>query len=280
MDKGDRLQQEALVDQYVERGDKDLAVKLLYELISAYAKEKDFKKAESLHNRMYEIDPLALTELVRAGELIEAEKSEVLEPQYLELWPDLFDLLSTEEANSLYFSMKSAVFETGDTIMAQGRMNSRLYFILSGEINLLYKKGDSEEYLNSLGPGDILGWESFFSPTVCTLSASAMARAKAGFIENSALKQWKTDAPALDSKLFDYCRKKDRIRGQLAKGEMERRSDRRLNLSGRLSFQLLDKSGRRMAKAYKGEIADISKGGISFIVKSFWKNFSHKDILE
>src|SRR6056297_993416 len=142
MPSTDRLQQEAMVDDYVAKNDKDSAVKLLYNLVAEYAKEKNFEKAEALHNKLYEVDPMALTEIVRSSEIIEAEKSETLDPEHLELWSDLYSRLNTSEANALYYSMKPKTFESGETIMEQGQLNSRLYFILSGEVNALYTRGD------------------------------------------------------------------------------------------------------------------------------------------
>jgi len=264
----DRSQQEAKVDQYVAEKDTASAIKLLYELVAAYAKEKNFEKAEALHNKMYEVDAMALTEIVRSSEIIEAEKSETLDPEHLELWSDLYKQLNTAEANALYYSMKSATFESGETIMEQGQVNGRMYFILNGEVNALYTRGDTEVLIKTLSSGDIIGQSPFFSATVCTVTMNAASRVKVSFLENSVLKQWKTDVSALEAKLYEYCVKKDRVKQELENKQMERRTDKRLELAGRLSFQLLDKTGNPMGKAYKGEISDISAGGLSFLVKS------------
>ncbi|HMA85280.1 MAG TPA: cyclic nucleotide-binding domain-containing protein [Desulfosalsimonadaceae bacterium] len=264
----DRSQQEAKVDQYVAQNDTASAISLLYDLVAAYAKEKKFEKADALHNKMYEVDAMALTEIVRSSEIIEAEKSEILDPEHLELWSDLYNQLNTTEANALYYSMKSATFESGETIMEQGRLNSRMYFILKGEVNALYTRGDTEVLVKTLSSGDIIGQAPFFSATVCTVTMNASSRVKASFLENSVLKQWKTDVPALEANLYEYCVRKDRVKQEIENKQMERRTDKRLELAGRLSFQLLDKTGNPMGKSYKGEIADISVGGLSFVVKS------------
>lgn len=268
MQSTERSEKEAMVDQYVAKNDTDAAIKLLYDLVAAYAKEKNFEKAEALHNKMYDVDPMALTEIVRSSELIEAEKSETLDPDHLEQWSDLYGRLSTTEANALYYSMKSATFESGETIMEQGQLNNRLYFIISGEVNALYNRDNTDVLFKTLGAGDIIGQDGFFTATICTVTMNASSRVKVSYLENSALKQWKASVPALEAKLYDYCMKKDMIKQELEKKKMERRSDKRINLPGRISFQLLDKTGNPMGKAYKGEIADISIGGLSFVVKS------------
>lgn len=268
MQSNERLQQEEKVDQYVAQKDTESAIKLLCDLVAEYAREKDFEKAEALHNKMYDVDPMALTEIVKSSEIIEAEKSEMLDPAHLELWSDLYDQLSTAEANALYYSMKSVTFEAGETIMEQGRLSNRLYFIVKGDVSGLYNREGTEVLFKTFSAGDIIGQFSFFSATVCTVSMNASSRVKVSYLENDVLKQWKNDVPTLEVKLYDYCIKKDKVKQALESKKMERRSDRRINLSGRLSFQLLDKSGNPMGKSYKGEISDISAGGLSFIVKS------------
>ena len=268
MGVADLLQKEALVDQYVQQNDAQSAVELLCELIESYAREKDFEKAEALHDKLYQTDPMAITEIVRAGEIIEAEKSEALDPEHIELWPDLYNNLNTKEANALFFAMQPETFEPGDKIKTQGELNSRLYFILSGEVNCSYSRDETELFFKTLGYGDIAGQNSFFSASVCTVSMHAMNRVKTHYLTHSATKGWQTDVPALEAKLRDYCRTKDRVKQELVKTEAERRADKRLSLSGRLSFQLLDKSGNPKAKVYKGEFSDISSGGLSFLVKS------------
>ena len=268
MQSTDRSKQEAMVDQYVAKNDTESAIKLLYELIAEYAKEKNFTRAEALHNKMYEVDPMALTEIVRSGELIESEKSETLDPEHLELWSDLYSNLNTAESNALYYSMKSAVFESGETIMEQGQLSDRLYFILTGAVNASYRSNDTEVLFKTIGSGDIIGQSPFFSATICTETMSASSRVKTTYLESSVLKQWKTDVPALEAKLFDYCMKKDRVKQELENKKMERRSDERIQLPGRLSFELLDKTENPIGKAFKGEISDVSVGGLSFVVKS------------
>ncbi len=268
MQATDRSQQEAMVDEYVTKNDTESAIKLLYDLIAEYAKEKNFEKAEALHSKMYEVDSMALIEIVRANEIIEAEKSETLDPEHLELWSDLYGRLTTAEANALYYSMKPAIFESGEIIIEQGQISKCLYFILKGEVNALYNRGNTEVLFKTLSSGDIIGQEPFFSATVCTVSMNASSRVKVSFLENSVLNQWKKDVPALEVKLYEYSTQKDQVKKGLENKKMERRSDKRMELTGRLSFQLLDKSDKPMGKAYKGEFSDISAGGLSFLVKS------------
>ncbi len=268
MNTQDRFEKEARVDELAKQKDTDAACRLLVELVTEYAKEKNFKKAEELYNRLYEVDSLALTEIVRAGEIIEEEKSESVDRKHLEIWPDLYGMLSTTEGNALYYSMKTKSFDAGEPIMEQGTFNSRLYFINKGEVKALYLQDDRELLIAMLGSGRIIGQASFFTASVCTLSLVPMNRVNTSFLETDVLKKWKNDVPALESKLYDYCMKHDMVKQALDEKSIERRSDKREKLSGRINFVLLDKSGNTLGNAYSGEIVDISVGGMSFIIKS------------
>jgi hypothetical protein len=268
MGGNDKTKQEELVDQCISQNDTEGACKLLFDLIVDYAREKNFEKAEALHEKLYETDPMALTEIVRSSEIIEEEKSESVDREHLEIWSNLYGSLSTAEGNALYYSMKSKMFQAGEPIMEQGKLNSRMYFINKGEVKALFNQGGKENLIKLLKVGDIIGQEPFFSATVCTVSMIPLSSVKATYLEIDVLKKWKNEVPALESKLYDYSIKNDLVKKELEGKSIERRSDRRVNLAGTVMFQLLDKTGKPMGKGYKGELSDLSAGGISFIIKS------------
>lgn len=268
MSGDDKTRREALVDEYISQNDTERACKLLFDLIVEYAREKNFQKAEALHEKLYAADPMSLTEIVRSGEIIEEEKSESVDQQHLDIWSDLYGSLSTAEGNALYYSMKSKLFQAGEPIMEQGKLNSRLFFINKGEVKALFNQGGKENLIKLLAAGDIIGQEPFFSATVCTVSMIPLSSVKTTYLEIDVLKKWKNEVPALESKLYDYSIKNDLVKKALEVKAIERRSDKRVNLSGTVLFQLLDKAGKPMGKGYKGELSDLSAGGVSFIIKS------------
>jgi hypothetical protein len=268
MDRKERERLESLVDQCIEQKNTEKGCGLLLDLIREYAAEKDFNKAEALLNKIYDVDPMALTEIVRAGEIIEAEKSEGLDREQIEIWSELYSYLTTAEGNALYYSMKSKIFESGMPIMEQGKFNSRLFFINKGDVKALFKQEDKEFLIAKLGPGNIIGQTPFFTATVCTASLVAMTHVKVAYLETDVLKKWKNDVPALESKLYDYCMKHDPVKKKLEEKNIERRSDKRVIISGKVRFQLMDGSGKTMGRGFAGELADISAGGLSFILKT------------
>ena len=62
------------VDELVGKNDKEAAVKLLFDLTVKYARGKNFTQAEVLREKLYEVDSMALTEIVKSGEIIEEKK--------------------------------------------------------------------------------------------------------------------------------------------------------------------------------------------------------------
>jgi len=264
----DRNMQEGLVDEYVRENRTDEAVKLLYDLIVSYAGEKDFKKAEALYEKLYEVDPMALTEIVRAGEAIEDAKSRSLDKEHREIWSDLYDRLSVNEANALFYGMEKLEFEAGEAIVTQGQISSSLYFINKGSVKVVFSRDNEDTLLTTLEAGDFFGQDQFFSATVSTVSMIANQTVKVSCLERNITGKWKTEAPALESKLFDYCQKRDKIKKAVAEKGMDRREYIRVPLPVKLGFQFYDHSGKKTKKAYKGEISDISEGGLSFFIKT------------
>ena len=48
---------------------------------------------------------------------------------------------------------------------------------------------------------------------------------------------------------------------------MDRRALKRIKLSGKVQIQLLNRSGEPIGKSFKGELSDISVGGLSFEIR-------------
>ena len=94
---------EKKVEQLIANDDTDVAVKMLYEMIIQCARAKKFPEAEKFRERILEVDPMALNEIISSAEIIEEEKTQALDSIHLEIWSNLYDKLSTEEKNALFF---------------------------------------------------------------------------------------------------------------------------------------------------------------------------------
>src|SRR5208283_3097270 len=136
-----------LLQNYLDKGNKEAAIKLLFELAVDCAKEKNFEAAESMRSRIFEIDAMALNEIIRSGEIIEEEKSLTIDRGHREIWAKLYDSLSVEEANALYFACKKASYQAEEKIFQQDEWKPRLYFINSGRARIVYFQDGKEVFL-------------------------------------------------------------------------------------------------------------------------------------
>jgi len=261
-------EKEAGVEKALEAGDKESAVAGLYELIVAYAKMKEFSKAEALRDRLYEVDPMALSEIVKSGEVIEEEKSEARDESHMETFSALYGSLSTEEANALYFALSPARFETDQSIFLEGDRNQRLYLVDHGEVKATHGEGEREVLLKTLGPGEPLGAETFFSRTAfSTFSAVTLTPVRASVLERPALDALMNEHPGLEAKLAEHCFRSGDMEQVLKRQAVDRRNQERVTLKGTLVAQLVGKDGKLLGKPFKGGFADVSRGGLAFTVR-------------
>ncbi len=270
-------QQEKLIDQYVSEGNQDAAVKVLFDLIVAYAKKKDFLKAETLRDRLFEVAPMALNEITKSADIIEEEKSSFIDKDHRETWSSLYDTLGTEETNALYLAMKEITYNKGQAVFSVGDRNNNLYFVDNGECKMVYRKEDEEILIKTLGPGDLTGEDTFFSTTAFrTVSLMVDSEAKLHYIEKGVLEKWQEKFPGIETKLYEYCRKSGLVPDLLEKKGLDRRVQKRLKLSGRVMIQLLHASGGAIGKSFIGKLLDINVGGFSFSFKISKKETARK----
>jgi CRP-like cAMP-binding protein len=258
---------EALIDQYVEQNNTQAAVKLLYELIVDRAKAKDFVKAKALWERLSEVDPLALTEITKSGEMIEEEQRGAIDQNHLDVWSDLYRTLTTEETNTLYYAMQEQAYEPDHFILKQGDRDTHLYFIDSGQLKVISSREGMEILVNTLGPGSIFGIDTFFANTVCTTSLVTLTPVKIHVVDKGVLSEWEKACPSLEPKLHQYCLKFETVDHLLKKKGLNRRMHERISISGKAMLQVLNTAGDPAGKAFRGSLSDISIGGLSFFLK-------------
>lgn len=258
---------EARAEQYAGDGDTQAAVKCFYDLVAQHARAKNFPKAEAMRERMMAVDDMALTEIIKASEIIEAEKSDAIDNDHIQAFKALFDTLSEEETNAFYFAQQPLTLETGEMLYRQGDINTRLYFILAGHLKLYFSR-ESQDYLIAiLEPGGIAGQDSFFATTTCTTSLAVQSRAEIKAIEREHVAGWEESLPGLVAKLKKFCHTQDVSRLVTTKG-LKRRMSRRIKVEGAVVAQVLDPSNRLLGKPFHGEMADISNTGLSFCIKA------------
>ena len=261
----DSIDQEKLLEKYLQENNKESAVELMFDLIAKNATAKNFSKAEQLREKLFEVDPMALDRIVKSAEIIETAKIAAIDPVHRDIWSHLYKRLTKEEKIALYYGMKNASYEAEQIIFRQGEVNSNLYFINAGRLKTFYHKDKHGILLKTIGPGDIAGEDTFFSNSTCTFSMMADAAVKLNFLEKTVLQKWHDEAPALASKLQAYCAELESISDLLQKKELERRAHRRYSVYGNAAVQITAKPDNRV---FKGDLSDISVSGVSFVMST------------
>ena len=270
-----RRQQEELIQKCLMENNGREAVGLLFELITACTKERDFKSAEALRDKIFEIDPMALSEIIRSAEIIEAAKSEAIDKDHRKTWSELYNNFSLDEANAFYFALKSAVYGANETVFEQGEHKRRLFLINSGRPKLIYSMNGTEVFLKLLGPGQIAGEDTFFSDTVCTTSMITLSEVELSFLDADVLEHLKKDFPMLESKLLDFVSKSEKICDLLKTRQLDRRRQKRINICGIGTAHLMNSARNPVGRPFKVEICDVSQKGISFYVRITNKETAH-----
>ncbi len=264
------------VDALVAAGDIDAAVKLLFERIVSHARSQNFNRAEALRDKLMSVDEMALMEIVNAAEIIESEKSAALEGTVMKRWQGICQKLSPEEINALFYGMDTVEYPADAVILKQDQINDRLFFINQGKAKAVYGDGKTETLLRAYEPGEVAGADSFFNIKVCTTSLVAMTPVVAMTLPRSSLAAWKDSQPALEPKLVDHFLKEDSEQDLLKKAGLTPRSANRIKVRGKLRVQFVDTGNAPLGKPFRGELADISAGGMCFLIKTPSKDTARK----
>lgn len=252
------------VDRLMQNKDIKAAGKMLFDLIASYAQKKDFESAETLRDKLMDIDPMALSDIIKSGEIIEEEKSKAIDQVHQNLWADLYKTMTKEETSNLYFAMKSVKFKAGRLIFQKGDNDSRLYFINKGHVKLFIDQEGKEIFIRELKQGELMGQETFFTLSLCTSSAVALTDVELNYLEKAVLVKWESKSYGIEAKLHDYhLKSRKTAEAQGAKGP-QLRVHERIAISGKVRVQFMDSAGNVAGESVIGSLSDISSGGMSF----------------
>ncbi len=246
---------------------KAVAKGLLLDLISTMSYLRQFDQAEVLCQRLIEIDPLAMEDIIQATDLVEEQRVASGDQGQSLSWVGLYDFLTTEEFNAFYASMEHVTFSPDENIVDQGDLQQRLFFINKGRVKLFSRDLHGNDILlKTVGPGEVFGVESFFKVSAWTINAASVGTVDVFVLPYEALRRWQNSFPDLELKLKEFCHQfvehdDDKIM------VIDRRGTERLKLSGRLAIAILDDQGKETGTVLQGENGDISTGGISSMVR-------------
>lgn len=258
-----------------EKGEEDDAIELVMELIIQMSKERKFEQADKLREWLIEAAPMALIKAIQAAEIIQEQKTQAIDRGHLEVWSELYDILSTEEFSTLYHSMQHRRYGSGEVIIEQHTRLPALFFVNRGKVKLYYSdSAGSEVLVRVAGPGDIIGVDTFFNSSLWTINASTMGAADVSRLRFESQQKWNDEFPALESKLHDFCLKYESLQEFFRNTSKDRRQSERKKIEGRVATVLLDSERKATKVSAKGELFDISQGGLSFFMRISAKDHS------
>jgi len=261
--------EQARLQQLLQAGQTQEAVKLLSQMAVFCARNQDFERADSYRDQLYEVDSMALKAIVAVNEVIEGEKAKALTPDKRRMWARFFDVLSTEEANAFFFALKELTLETEQNVLTQGQPNDRLYLINQGQLKITHEIESRQALIHTIGAGETVGEDTFFSVNVCTATVTALSRAKLSYLERDRLDGIKIQYPHMESHLQKICGTGRKIFDWLRQKGIDRRAFKRVNLNTKITFQVLTPDDpSSLQRSVIAELWDISKCGLSFYFQS------------
>lgn len=253
--------------RHVKKGEQTEAGQLLYDQAVAALSQKDYIVAEMLRNRLLEVNPLALSETIQLGELIEEHKSSSITSHHIEIWSELYEEMTTEEFSTLYYALRLENYNKGDVIVKSGETDTNLYFVNSGYLSLSCTAAGNEVFLKRMQPSDVLGGEQFFSASVWTITLKALSAVQLHVLEQSKWADIIAVEPGIEEKLQRYCQKYKKIAELLQMSGDDRREYPRHSVCLLTKNMLLDPYGKRGKRSFNGELIDISKAGLAFTIR-------------
>ena len=257
--------EEEEVYSLLARGDKDGARKKLLQLIEKAVELRLFKEAESLRLRLIDLDPMALTDIIGAAELIEEAKSSSVDQNHTAIWTEWYDQLSSEETSTFYHALTHEKHEKETILVNQGEPQRHVYLVNKGRVKLCFDKGEEEILVQTLGPGQIIGGKAFFDESVWTLNGIAMDDVELSKLTKEDVESWEVDYSGLASKIQDYCLRVDQVNEFFTSSGADRRSAERFPLSTPVRIELLVVDETIDDSIIRGDGNDLSIGGVSFL---------------
>jgi CRP-like cAMP-binding protein len=253
--------------ELVQSERKSEAIALILRLIEEGAKEKKFEQAESYRDLLIEVDSMALMDIIRAAEILEEAQKASISKEYFTVWKGLSEVLTPEEFISLYHAMRQKNYADGVRIAQQGQSLSTLFLINRGRVQLYAKSQGRDVPLTVLSQGEIFGAETFFEVSVWTVNAKSQG-ADLFLLPVQKFDELREKYPGFGAKFRDYCSGFQTANNIFRKTRKSRREFERKKASGRVAFLLLDKNGNEASTYVKGDMLDVSQGGLSFALHS------------
>lgn len=261
------LPDEQTIRNLLSKGEQAAGVKQLMLLIEQTARSRNFVQAEQLKEWLIEIEQNDLKQALKAGEIIAREKIATIGQGNLEVWSELYDVLTTEEFSELFQYLEHRRYLTEEVIVRQGEEQNALFFINSGEVKIYYQDVGDEFLISTMKKGEIFGADAFFEPSIWTMSVASVGDSEISLLPVDTLQRWSREFPLLEQKLLTFCEQFERIESIIIKSSRDRRVHKRHQICEAVSANLIDSRGRNTGITAHVELMDISQGGLAYKIK-------------
>ncbi len=264
------------IEQMIDSGKIEKASSAMYKKIVDLARAKDFDAAEMLRDKLLEINPDALQDVISLSEKIEEEKTSSSSSVQAEVWEGLFNTFSSAEYDFLLTVLRTEKYDREERIVSAGEIDPCLYFLNAGLVQLSCASGARETFLKRITPGDVVGVNPFFSASVWTVSMTALHDTTMLVLRRDLLTTGEEKPPHFEEKLLEFCRERESIPDLLRMSGQERRNNARYAVKVTVNNVLLDIYGGSTGKrVFHGEMIDISRGGLAFAIRISKKQSAH-----
>lgn len=247
------------VDALVAGDNIDEAVDILDRAVYGFVERKDFWHAKDCYDKIMEVNPLALSEIIRIGDFIEKSVYEGIDVEHRAAWKELYNDLPRDLTSVFYLELSQVLLKQGDVLLHQREMNDTLYFIDSGSIGLYAETKFDKIKLATLKAGDMVGMDGFLNNTYSSATAEAEGPTVLRALSLTKFEKWPDVFNPLALKIRAMAEKQqERVTEMIKRTAIQRRRYERFAPSNRVYVEIHLPDYNRKSRA---ELVNVSFGG-------------------
>lgn len=138
---------------------------------------------------------------------IELEEAE----DHLTVWSDFYDSLDSDEFTTFYALLEKKEFLPADVMVERGAKDRKLFFIDTGDVDLLASEDSDKMRLKNLRGGNLVGSGSFFGNSSWPFFLIAQEKVSCHVLDRDRCQDFLDRFPKVFEKLKAYCKSHDVI---------------------------------------------------------------------
>ena len=185
---------------------------------------------------------------------------------HLMIWSSLYEMLDTEEANSLFKILTPRTMEPGELLTQHGDQFSDLIFIDQGYVHVACPSHIGRVTFAPLQGGELLNCVGFFEGLPYPLTIQSQTEMQIRVLERANMDEIQASVPELMGKLSGFCKHHDLL-PVLIRGAMDGKYTSNVQkVPIYKSFPLKDSEGETIKDELPGLLDQTSVGGFSIVL--------------